>query len=215
MEIVTSDLHIGHANIIRFCNRPFEDLNDMHESIMQKYDSMPDTADTVIWNLGDVWFGKNLRNASFDVLREDVKRMRGKHRRLKLILGNHDFQILKYMPVASKGFNSVKFFFEAVGFDDVYDHPILVDNRFILSHEPVPLSINSNLRNIHGHTHDKPVDRLYFVQDGEGPIVDPNFYANACWDFNNLLIYYDLDSLKERLTQYDREKSIYTTSAVL
>lgn len=32
-----SDLHIGHANVIRFDNRPFKDLSEMHETIVTNW----------------------------------------------------------------------------------------------------------------------------------------------------------------------------------
>ena len=31
----TSDWHMGHANSIKFDNRPFKDLDDMHKSIIR------------------------------------------------------------------------------------------------------------------------------------------------------------------------------------
>lgn len=33
----TSDTHFNHANIIRFCNRPFKDVNQMNEVLIENY----------------------------------------------------------------------------------------------------------------------------------------------------------------------------------
>lgn len=39
MNYYISDLHIGHANIVRFDNRPFADLNEMHRAIIDNWNS--------------------------------------------------------------------------------------------------------------------------------------------------------------------------------
>lgn len=50
-----SDLHIGHENILRFDNRPFADLNEMHNAIVTRWNSVVTGNDTV-YILGDfIW----------------------------------------------------------------------------------------------------------------------------------------------------------------
>ena len=50
-----SDLHIGHANVIRFDQRPFADLSEMHEAIVSNWNRVVTGNDTV-YILGDfVW----------------------------------------------------------------------------------------------------------------------------------------------------------------
>lgn len=53
-----------------------------------------------------------------------------------LILGNHDWTATKYKGV----------------FDEVYEGPLVIGKKLILSHEPVNVSWAAN---IHGHIHDK------------------------------------------------------------
>lgn len=53
MEIYfTSDLHLGHDNIIRFCNRPFSSVEEMNDRIIQNYNSIVHKND-LVYILGD------------------------------------------------------------------------------------------------------------------------------------------------------------------
>lgn len=50
-----SDLHIGHENILRFENRPFADINEMNNKIIENWNSRVCNSDTV-YILGDfIW----------------------------------------------------------------------------------------------------------------------------------------------------------------
>lgn len=52
-----SDTHFNHDNIIKFSNRPFEDVNEMNESIKESWNSVVGKHDHVFM-LGDVALGK-------------------------------------------------------------------------------------------------------------------------------------------------------------
>ncbi|MHB1711242.1 MAG: metallophosphoesterase, partial [Acidimicrobiales bacterium] len=54
---ITSDLHVGHANIIRYCSRPFSSVEEMNEAIVEEWNTTVRPADRVLV-LGDVALGK-------------------------------------------------------------------------------------------------------------------------------------------------------------
>ena len=78
-----ADTHFNHANIIKYCNRPFKNTYEMNEYIIKKWNSVVKEADTV-YHLGDVGFG------SLQEVKSLVERLNG---RKILLRGNHDFKI--------------------------------------------------------------------------------------------------------------------------
>ncbi len=77
---LTSDLHIGHRNIIRYCGRPFVDVDHMDAELARRWRErvMPDD---VVWVLGDVAMGRIA-----DSLVKVAELPGEKH----LVAGNHD-----------------------------------------------------------------------------------------------------------------------------
>lgn len=55
MKYFIADMHFNHENIIRYCNRPFENSNEMNEYII-KWNSVV-TENDIVYHLGDVGFG--------------------------------------------------------------------------------------------------------------------------------------------------------------
>lgn len=52
----SADLHLGHAGIIDYCDRPFRDLDEMHEVIITRWNERV-SPDDIAWLLGDVAVG--------------------------------------------------------------------------------------------------------------------------------------------------------------
>jgi len=76
----TADLHFGHANIIRYCNRPFTDVANMDDELIGRWNDTVAPTDTV-WVLGDVALGRIEQTLGL------VARLTG---RKLLVAGNHD-----------------------------------------------------------------------------------------------------------------------------
>lgn len=52
----TSDLHLGHRNIIKYCGRPFDDVAHMNWTMINRWNEVVRPDDTV-WVLGDFAMG--------------------------------------------------------------------------------------------------------------------------------------------------------------
>ena len=81
MIYFTSDLHFDHINIIQYCARPFTNVNEMNETIVENYNRRVRKND-ICYILGDVMM-RNTESA-----RECLNRLNG-HK--FLLNGNHDF----------------------------------------------------------------------------------------------------------------------------
>ena len=76
----TSDTHFDHKNIIKYCNRPWETVEEMNQGLIDNWNSVIGPDDTV-FHLGDVSFGGNTNLINY------VSQLNG---HIILIKGNHD-----------------------------------------------------------------------------------------------------------------------------
>lgn len=125
---LTSDFHFGHNNCINYCSRPFSNTSEMNINLIKNYNKLVSNED-IVYILGDISF-LNTKSTT-----EIIKSLKGYK---FLIKGNHD-------PKTNTAYRKM-------GFIEVYDKPIILNDKWILSHEPILGGIGK-LRNIHGHTH--------------------------------------------------------------
>ena len=129
-----SDLHIGHANVIKFDNRPFKDLSEMHEVIVTNWNRVVTGNDTV-YILGDfIWAKENDWPFYLEALAGNKV----------LIRGNHDPK--EYSKVTRHYFQDIK------EYKEVTDG----DKRVILSHYPMPFhhyGFAEKCWMLYGHVH--------------------------------------------------------------
>ena len=57
----TSDLHFGHRNVIRFCQRPFEDEKHMGPKLIENWNNTVGDND-IVFVLGDTFWFNDSRN---------------------------------------------------------------------------------------------------------------------------------------------------------
>lgn len=138
---LTSDTHFTHANIIRyFCVRPFASVEEMNETLIERWNSVVRHNDHV-YHLGDVYFKK-------EGIEDILKRLNGKKR---LVIGNHDE--LKDGVLTR--------FFEKVMVSRYFK-----DEKLFLTHIPVQVDSilgGPDVKNVHGHIHEKLIESDRYV----------------------------------------------------
>lgn len=89
----TADHHFGHRNIIALCNRPFADVEEMDEALIDRWNAVVGAGDEV-WHLGDFAYrcGPNRIAGIFERLRGSA---------IHLVRGSHDRTATLSLPWAS------------------------------------------------------------------------------------------------------------------
>ena len=90
MIYLIADLHLNHRNIIRYCNRPFDSVEEMNRTIIDNWNRVVND-DDLVYVVGDLAFGKDKTQHWVDKLKGNVF----------LILGNHDRGVIN-IPHAEK-----------------------------------------------------------------------------------------------------------------
>ena len=133
-----ADPHFGDDRIRRYENRPYETVEQMDAQLISNWNAAVCKEDTV-FVLGD--FGAAGCEA------EVLKLLNG---RKLLVKGNHD-----------TGSND---YYRQAGFAEVYDHPILFEGFWLLSHDALYVNANMPYANIFGHVHNNPIVRDFSKQ---------------------------------------------------
>lgn len=126
---VTSDTHFGHANIIKYCDRPFKDEHHMNEALVDNWNSAVKPGD-IVYHLGDVYF----RDPSV------LDRLTGQK---CLILGNHDNGTDQNLQRH---------------FKKILVWRMFPEYGLLMTHVPVhedTLNVNKCPVNVHGHIHER------------------------------------------------------------
>ncbi len=138
-----ADTHFNHTNIIKYCDRPFNNVEKMNEKIIDNWNKVI-SVDDIVFHLGDFGLG------NFDELKKIFDRLNGKK---FLIMGNHDS-------------NRSKNFYLKLGFLDVYKKQCQIGN-ILLTHWPVV--VEDNVFNYYGHIHNKEENEQF--KDGKHKCV--------------------------------------------
>jgi calcineurin-like phosphoesterase family protein len=139
MEYISSDLHFGHKNILKFCpaTRPFENIDQMDEAMITEWNASVRPEDTV-YILGDISYREPSHTAKI------FSRLNGKK---ILIAGNHDEKALKQ-----------KIFRDC--FEEIHNYlEIQRDKRkIVMFHYPIAEWNQMHRGSIHfyGHLHGNP-----------------------------------------------------------
>ena len=129
MIYLIADTHFGHANIIKYCNRPFSTVDEMNTELIKRWNDTVTNSDKV-FVLGDFALG------SIAQIKEWGRQLNGSK---ILIRGNHDRYTSKV--------------YQTAGFKQIIDYPILLEDFFLLSHTPLFTTTTCSFVNIYGHVH--------------------------------------------------------------
>lgn len=134
---ITSDEHYGHLNIIDMCRRPYANVEEMNNALIDNHNSLV-TEDDLTIHLGDfIWKG-----VAFDDI---VYQLKGYHIFVK---GNHD----KAYPTQKHA--KENYFKYEILENQIFEFEYL-KQRFVACHYPL-LEWNGSFRNsvhFYGHTH--------------------------------------------------------------
>jgi len=119
-------------------NRPFHNASEMNKEILSHWNQIVKEEDSV-YILGD--FGADGHEKPI------LNQLNGKK---YLVKGNHGTQSNEY--------------YRNAGFQEVYDYPIIIENFWILSHEPLYVNTNMPYANLFGHVHNSPMIKTYSKQ---------------------------------------------------
>ena len=125
----TADHHFGHENIIRFCNRPFSDVNEMDNELIRRWNEVVKSNDNV-YHLGDFAFGGPKR---FDYY---FNQLNGK---ILFVPGGHDKRWMR-----GRGFSNCTMPLVTINIDKTI---------IVLCHYPLRTWDKSHYGSLHLHGH--------------------------------------------------------------
>lgn len=159
---VTSDTHFNHANIIKYCNRPFSSVEEMNETIIANWNKVVRWDDTV-YHLGDFALGDK------SLIPNIFRRLPG---RINVIMGNHDnFNIME--KIGNEDRLIVGLFWEEI---IKVGKKTIIMNHFPFGSLPDPNS-NYPIIQLHGHVHSTP-DKPWNCFDNQYDVgVDNNNFT--------------------------------------
>ena len=120
-----ADQHFYHKNIIRFAERPYENIDHMTEQLIANHNDYVGKDDVCIW-VGDVGFGNDRQ------INNVLRRCNGYK---ILVVGNHDLNKGKVRNL---------------NFDEIY--PAYLHEDMLFTHYPME-NIPWPWFNVHGHIH--------------------------------------------------------------
>ncbi|MCR4617261.1 MAG: metallophosphoesterase family protein [Lachnospiraceae bacterium] len=121
-----ADTHFSDDSILRYENRPFENIDEMNKVLVDNWNKTVSKDDTVFL-VGDVGEEKYLRELNGEII---------------LIRGNHD--------------KLTEEEYKKLGVKAVYEYPIIYKEFWMVSHEPMYVNRNAPYANIFGHIHSNP-----------------------------------------------------------
>lgn len=122
----TSDLHLGHENIIKYCNRPFVRIGRMETAFVDNFNDVVKPGDTTYF-LGDIVMGNKQINLKV------IKKLNGYK---ILIAGNHDNVFDGLSAKAQKNMAMYREYFDEIHDTLHIDGGDIWPGKIVLNHFP-------------------------------------------------------------------------------
>jgi calcineurin-like phosphoesterase family protein len=169
-----SDTHWNHSNIIKFCNRPFKDVDEMNRKLIENWNNkVPE--DGLVFHLGDFAWG-----GGYEAWKKIRNQLNGE---IILIEGNHDRKNL--VPTAREEL------FKCVTWQmliEIEGRKVLLNHYPFLCYAGVYRDPKSLVYNLYGHVHSGPngkgedIERLKYLFPTQYDVgVDNNDYTPISW----------------------------------
>lgn len=143
---VTSDLHFGHKNIIKYENRPYKTIDDMNCDYIKLWNSKIKSED-LVYILGDFSWLKPVETTKI------LKQLNG---RKTLIIGNHDCTFLN------------KSYFDSTMFEEITHYKEIKLNKQLICMCHYPIADWNGKENgsihLYGHVHTIQNDAEKFME---------------------------------------------------
>lgn len=143
MDYVISDHHFHHKNIIKYCNRPFDSVEEMDDTLVTLWSDVVDPSDEVL-HLGDLTISSQTGR-----LLDLFETLNGQ---IVYVMGNHDHTRLDTL-------DGVEFFeyfrFSRSGYN------------FYAVHDPMDAPPNHSGWVLHGHHHNNWPDEFPLIDPNE------------------------------------------------
>jgi len=175
----TSDTHFGHANIIKYCNRPFKSVEHMDRELIRRWNERVKPEDTIIF-LGDFCFKNSSGGKEGEGTLNNAEHYRKQlNGNIVFIRGNHD------------GHNSLNTHITGVVLE-------IGGQEIYCVHDPEDFDANWKV-NLVGHVHEKWKVKVV----GEG--ITKTILVNVGVDVQKFMPI-DIDEINKIIKDYEKVK---------
>lgn len=150
MKYYIADTHFGHANIIKYDERPFSNVDEMDECLISRWNEKVSDNDE-IYMIGDFAFSHG-KSADWY-----LKRLKG---RKHLIIGNHENSIMDN--------SKAKSLLESINYmKEISDYMRQMAVKVVLCHYPLAEwnGIYKGWYHVYGHIHNNPNDAYEIMRN--------------------------------------------------
>lgn len=188
MNLYISDIHFGHKNVINFDKRPFEDIDQMAQTLIALWNNRVQEDDDV-WIVGDFCYRSGRAPEWY------LRQLKGhKH----LIVGNHD-------KVTLESDNAIKYLESVDTIVNCKDNLNKENVQVVLCHYPIAEwpHFHRGAYHLFGHIHNQMNDTYYYMKERQraynaGCMINNFAPASLHEIITNNIRFYETDAERER-----------------